>query len=370
MQIAMNSSGPTTMPYNRIGYQNQLGYKTLHFLDHFFGRQRVDGSFGNSRKRLFHHIDQRISQAPRPELVPVERRKDMTPYEFRKNYLRKRIPVILEAAAKNWPCCKTWDFDYFDQRHGADEVILLDRSGKGTNELNAEYETSTFHQIIQEIRSGGNKYLNFYPILQRHPEHYADFDMGWLKRLRHRHTIFRSCELFMGGANTESTMHNANQANLFVQVLGEKKWILYPVSQTPIIDPDPVRNLYRNAPFRDGPPFNSFEPDYDLYPRAKHLQGYEVHLRPGDILYNPPFMWHSVKNITDSIGCSYRWINPFHSFFSAPLYFLLDLCSTNPPFFRSLKLSAKDFNLVRLAEQGLLEDYLGKKRRSPKRQSS
>ena len=83
-----------------------------------------------------------------------------------------------------------------------------------------------------------------------------------------------------------------------------------------------------------------------------------MHLRPGDILWNPSFYWHAVKNPTDSIGVGYRWLPPLYCLRMAPLYFILDLMATNPSFRKSMKLYKQDFNLIQLAETGRLEQYL------------
>ena len=130
-----------------------------------------------------------------------------------------------------------------------------------------------------------------------------------------------------------------------------------------VIDPEPVRNVYRNAPYKtNGVPFNPFNPNYEtpntLY---KYIDGYEVTLKPGDVLWNPPFYWHTIKNPTDSIGVGYRWTAPFYALKITPLYMFLDLFAMHPPIWKSYKLLKKDQNLVHLAESGQLEWYLKNK---------
>ena len=42
-------------------------------------------------------------------------------------------------------------------------------------------------------------------------------------------------------------------------------------------------------------------------------------LNPGDVLINPSWWWHAVKNVTDeTIGCATRWLVPMRN--SNPLY--------------------------------------------------
>jgi len=126
-----------------------------------------------------------------------------------------------------------------------------------------------------------------------------------------------------------------------------------------ILDPDPCRNMYRQAPEREKGQFDPFNPNYEKpYNLYKYIDSYEVNLKPGDILWNPPYYWHTVKNTTDSIGVGYRWLSPLYAMKIAPLYLFLDLFAKNPPFWKTYSLYKKDLNLIHLAEYGNLDKYL------------
>ena len=125
---------------------------------------------------------------------------------------------------------------------------------------------------------------------------------------------------------------------MFVQTYGEKDWILYPNYYAPVIDQAPARNMYRSAPILKGKDFRAFEMNYDDYPLYKYIDSYKVHLNQGDIFFNPPFMWHSVLNPTDSIGLGYRTFTPFYSIRLAPLYSFLELFARNPPIWKTYRI--------------------------------
>ena len=132
------------------------------------------------------------------------------------------------------------------------------------------------------------------------------------------------------------------------------------------MDPDPAQNVYRNASYRQGGKvFNPFEPNYETHPLFEYIDRVHVELEPGDILYNPPYWWHAVKNHSDSIGVGYRWLAPFQSLRTSPIYFNLDLTVTNPPIWKWNDLAKKDINLIQLAQTGRLEEYLSKKNAKP-----
>jgi len=337
----------------------RIEYGIYQILDHFMGRPRVFKMLGKRRKKFYRNLLETLKKSGEGKIIPIDRRTDLSKEEFFSHYVKKGIPVVMEGAAKDWDCVKNWSLQYFKELHGKDEIMMVSDQANMKN-----YETTTLGEVLDNIRGGGSKYYRFYPLLEHHPEHIKDFDYNWLLERRKGFTFFDTFQLFIGGKGTVSYLHNANAPNLFVQTFGEKNWVLYSHYYTPIIDPDPVRNIYRNAPFRakNNMPFDPFNPDYsppnELY---KYIDGISVSLKPGDVFWNPPFYWHTVKNGSDSIGVGYRWVAPFYSFKISPLYTFLDLFALHPPIWKSYNLVKKDNNLVHLAESGKLDEYLKEK---------
>jgi len=336
-----------------------FAYNTFQFWDHFLSRELVNKICGRLRYKLRMSMLKTLKKTGhKGQIIPLERRKDLSLDEFLNEYVKKGIPVILEGAAKDWPCSQKWSLEYFKNLHGDDEIVMVDQI-----DIARGYEKTTLADVIDNIRSGGGKYYRFYPLLSRHPEHIMDFDYKWLFARKHKKNLAEAFQVFIGGKDSETPLHNASACNLFVQTYGEKKWILYHKYHTPVIDPRPVRNIYRSAPIRGKYYFNPFEenPDYETYPMYEYIDGYEVVLKPGDVLWNPPYTWHTVKNLSDSIGVGYRWLPQGYCFKQSPLYYFLDLCSTKPPFRKAVKLMKKDFNLVHMAETGKLKEVIDNK---------
>lgn len=329
--------------------QQRFQYGMYQFADHFFGRKKLF----KDRKKFYDNVYETMQKQGEGRLMPIERRKDLSIKEFKEHYVRKGIPVVMEGAAKEWPCVKKWSLQYFKDLHGEDEIVLVDQ-----NRGDYPYELTTLADVIDNIRSGGGKYYRFYPLLERHPEHINDFDLGWLKARRIGPALSDAFQVFIGGQGTYTPLHNADQPNLFVQAHGEKKWVIFPHYYSMVPDPNPIRNLYRNAsPKVTGGPFNPFEPNYnEPYHLFKYIDAYSVHLYPGDVFYNPPFYWHAVQNASDSIGVGYRWFAPFHSFRISPLYMFLDFLATNPPIWTTFSFYKKDINQLHLAEVKKLEE--------------
>jgi hypothetical protein len=331
-------------------FGQRFTYGWYQWCDHFFGRKTF---YSKARERFYKRIAKHLEKQGPGKIMPLERRKDLSLDEFFNHYVKKGIPVILDGAAKDWDCVKKWSLEYFKELHGKDEIVLVDQ-GKP----DYPYELTTLADVIDNIRGGGSKYYRFYPLLVRHPEHIKDFDYKFLKDRRTKPVWFDAFQVFIGGKDSYTALHNANQSNLFVQVYGEKKWVLYSHYYSMILDPPPVRNVYRSAHSKiaEGPfdPFKlDFSPPYSLF---KYIDGYSVHLKPGDIFWNPPFYWHAVKNVSDSIGVGYRWLSPFYSYKISPLYFSLDCFATKPPIWKAYSLYKQDINKLHLAEVQKLEE--------------
>jgi hypothetical protein len=336
--------------------RNQYGY--FQFLDHFLGRNIGFKLTNNSRERFYNGLKGKFSSLPKGEFIPVERIKNIDLDTFYKNYVIPGIPVVLENAAKEWNCVKDWSLQYFKDLHGDDEIIAVEQD---TMDLN--HKKLTLADIIDGIQQGMGKYYRFYPLLDKHPEHLTDFDVKWLRTFKKAYSPTESFQVFIGGDKSYTPLHNASLGNLFIQAVGKKHWRFYPNELVSIIDPDPVRNIYRHAPVRkEGKSFDAFKPDFEHpFHLFEKLNGFEVILNPGDILYNPPYYWHTVRNIGDSIGIGYRWLPLCHNLKKWPLHTLMDLTARKPNFFKTMKYLKQDVNLLHLAETGELKTYLKNK---------
>lgn len=344
------------MEFQRIFKDSErLQYGYYQFMDHFLGRKRSFRLHQNARKQLYKDLHERFKNSGKVgQTHEIERRKDLSLNEFKNHYIKKGIPVVLEGKAKDWACAKNWSLDYFSDLYGDEEILYVNHEV-----IEDPYERILLRDIMEGIKKGdGSKYYRFYPLLQRHPEHIKDFDYEWILKARHNLTLGENFQVFVGGKGSCTPLHNAFSCNLFTQAYGQKEWYIYSPYYSMIFDPDPAQNIYRNVSSRQGGVFDPFEPDYDKFPLFKYIDRTHVLLNPGDVFYNPPYWWHSVKNPSDSIGVGYRWLPPLHCFKRSPLYFFLDLCATNPTLWKTMKLAKTDINLIQLAQTGRLDEFL------------
>lgn len=340
-----------------------MDVRALHLImqgaDQFFGRGSLAARFPHLGDHYRSRLVAELRGRPRVAPTPLERRTDLNIEEFRSEYLYKQRPVVMAGAARDWACTKDWSLEYFRRLHGEDEVLLADPTAPNP----ALYPK--LKEIIDDIAAGGSTYFRFYPLLETHPEHHADFDMAWLKAHSNRIALSESFEVFIAPKGSVTPLHCAFPSNLFVQAWGTKRWCLIPFDYTPLINPMPMKMFYRAARDEHGKHFNPFandlDPEYQLY---EHIQRFETTLEPGDVLFNPPMYWHAVYNPTDSIGIGFRWVSPAACAKTAPGHLLLDLLSREISFPEALRLYKKDVNLLVLHQLGRLEAHRKRSRDS------
>jgi hypothetical protein len=304
-----------------------VGHRRLELLESFYRKAKEGGA-----------------QAPRQ----LDRRRDLGIDEFRERYQKAGIPVVLEGAAREWPCCRKWTLPKIAEECGND-LLPIDHAFRKLS------------PVLRAIHEGRKTYLRFYSLVQRHPEYLKDLDLPWLLSRRNpERSIDQGFQTFIGNTQSPPTaLHNANDGNLFVQVTGVKHWRLYDSKDTFAIDPGPVQGEYRTQR-HDRPAFDPFAPDYERFPIFKYIGGYETTLEPGDVLWNPPYVWHAVRNLTNpTIGIGYRWVTPSHCFSLAPLLATLDCLATKPPIWESIKLADRDFSMVFLEQFPQLKKHPG-----------
>src|SRR5579872_643777 len=114
-----------------IKFSQRLEYGVYQFLDHFFTRDRVFKWFGKRRRKYYKKLTETLKTSGEGTMTPIERRKNISLEEFKRHYVRKGIPVVLEGAAKDWDCAKKWSMEYFKNLHGEDEILLVDVKKEG-----------------------------------------------------------------------------------------------------------------------------------------------------------------------------------------------------------------------------------------------
>jgi hypothetical protein len=336
----------------------RLQYNLSLILEQLLGQKFFDARLRKWRVYLEKRIEQRFNSHPRDTSpIEIDRVHDISQEEFISQYLRKNRAVIFSGQAKDWACCQKWSFEYFSQTAGSENVLIVGAPGltQPINQTEVDVEILKVKELVRDIQVGGEKYLRFSPLVEKNKSLAADLNFEWLTSMRGPRTFARTFYLFLGGKGRKTYLHSDQPCNLFVQVTGEKRWVLYDVEDAPLVYPVLTNSAYVNSAITN----ENF--DHEKFPLFRYAKPLIAHLKPGDILYVPPYMWHQVENLTESIAVGYRF-SSLRLAVSASLTFLfLRILATNPPIWKTGSLGKIDTNLIWAYTAGKLSEALGLK---------
>lgn len=332
-------------------------FSILLLLEQIFG-VRLAALFIHPLKRKFLYAQQLRTAGKKLKKVNlVERREGLTPEQFFKEYYTQSKAVIFSRAAQGWPCCEKWDMNFFSQAHGEHPLLTVEAPGLTTRSHDKGFQFLSIQSLIENIKGGGEKYLRFSPLLHERPELALDLNLDWLEKMRGGGTFGNTYYMFIGGKKQKTYLHADQPCNLYVQVYGEKKWTLYYPKDSIALYPEVTNTAYVKSPI------DIDNPDLEKYPLFAQAEPWEAHLKPGDVMYIPPHVWHQVENLTDTIAVGYRFSSLKASFKSSVLFTLIRILSTNPPIWKTMKYGKIDTNLIWAHANGNINEVLVEKNR-------
>ena len=102
--------------------------------------------------------------------------------------------------------------------------------------------------------------------------------------------------------------HFDQDYNVFVQLVGEKKFILWSPWQHELMYVYP-----RVHPMWHKSRINFANPNIVKFPNFANSKAIEVVVQPGDVLYIPPYTWHYVETLSPSVSLS-TWSHDYHMY--------------------------------------------------------
>jgi hypothetical protein len=218
-------------------------------------------------------------------------------------YIRPGVPVILTGGSSNWGPMAGWTPEYLERKLNG-KLVKAAISPRGVFRYGlgetGDYATVTFREAAAAIRSGGphgSVYLMQQPIAASFPELADD-----VRAPRLPGAITAPAHLWFGSPNNVTPLHYDPLCNLFRQVYGRKRFLLYSPRFFEEMYPLPI-----DAPFCHVSPVDAEQPDADRHPRFLQAQTREVVLNAGDTLFLPPFWWHCVRSLEVSISVNFWW---------------------------------------------------------------
>jgi hypothetical protein len=111
-------------------------------------------------------------------------------------------------------------------------------------------------------------------------------------------------QLFVGREGTGSPFHHASVYNMFYQIHGRKQWWFIDPYDTALSYPMCLAGRGAAALMTLWP----HQYNKEAFPLFEFCPVYTSVLEAGDVLFNPPYWWHSIKNIDETtVGSASRW---------------------------------------------------------------
>ena len=264
-----------------------------------------------------------------PQQIPIIDAKDYTFEKLKAATEGFRYPAIVRGLFTGSAAEKKWkDPEYLSSRIG--EFIIPVVSKATYNTLQNERELLPFRTAYTEIVTDpdSKKYL-FFPVESR--QNFNHSDVGTNIELKRRvnevvkedldldriwkgfggpnHSTYFTAQIIVGRGSNDSDQttgtgwHCAAGNNWFAQVVGTKRWFF--------MDPKYSSKMY---PLRGGK-VNMQTGNRDMASIHDHIPLRYSDLIAGDLLYNPDWEWHTIKNYDGlSIGVPIREVNISLSF--------------------------------------------------------
>lgn len=245
----------------------------------------------------------------RPTELPRVDFRSISADDFFATYVRQSHPVVIENIGHD-PAM--YQLEALVERYGNDLVPMM------------SIATGENHEgPLRELLDGRHYLANSDRLFVNHPELAENLRSGVLERYTRLTRI--SSQLFISSNGAGSPSHFGKIANTFYQLEGRKRWSLVDPAFLYLVYPlllpgDAVTALH----WQD-------ESDHDRCPLFRYCPRYETVLSPGDVLWNPYYWFHSVKNLTrNSVAVADRWFGTPGKDFLSPLP-LYDLATSICP---------------------------------------
>jgi hypothetical protein len=236
-----------------------------------------------------------------PAPIPIARRRRPSLGEFAA-IRRAGRPVVLEGMLEEWPDPSALTIERLCERFGERELPVM-RTEKGQLAIDVAkgvaFETMRLRDYVDRVVSGVR--MDVYLA--------TPLDV-WLPELRRDVPVPSYCRdapwtnprLWLGASGTVTPLHRDVAQNFFYQLVGRKRFWLYPPSASPWLYSQPIRSALANYAR-----FDPERPDDARFPLSRMVEPVEVVLGPGDAMFLPSRWWHHVRSLDVGLSVAFWW---------------------------------------------------------------
>lgn len=233
----------------------------------------------------------------------VERRTTPSREVFYEHYYAANRPVILTDFCANWPALRRWSPSYLRERFGEVEVeACAERSRDPDYDRNARQHARrmTMAELVTRVEAAGESNDLYLVANNRAMDGTGlralldDIDPPASLVDRARDQERGTFSFWFGPAGTITPLHHDGTNILFSQIVGRKRFILYPPCETRLLEG--ARGYYAGV--------SGIEKDPTDDPRLAGVPARVIELAPGETLFLPVGWWHHVRSLDVSLSIS------------------------------------------------------------------
>ncbi|KAH8891360.1 Clavaminate synthase-like protein [Thozetella sp. PMI_491] len=285
--------------------------------------------------------------------------EEPSPLEFMR-YVARNTPFVVRRAASTWRASTTWNAAFLRGYLGQ-ETVNVAVTPKGNADSPTDYDdgSAVFAKPCEEHQPFPS-FLDYVIQQETDPAFPRDSEVRYAQtqndNLRHEYASLFShvqrdipfarialekepeaINLWIGNSHSVTAMHKDNYENIYVQVLGQKHFVLMPPLCHPCVNEQRLRpsSYARKLADEPGPdlklvreegelvPFATWDPDRPMEkttPYSQLAHPMRVTLEPGDMLYLPAMWYHKVSQSCSTEGICVAVNYWYDMDFSGPLY--------------------------------------------------
>ena len=231
----------------------------------------------------------------------VERRARLSRDAFHEQFYFQNRPVIVTGMFDMSPARRLWNFDYFRARCGQAEVeVQFGRDADANYEINqpALKRVMRFGDYVDLVEGAGVT-NDFYMTANNASRNRAALAALWTDAPSVDEYLDRASSdtgyFWFGPAGTKTPFHHDLTNNLMAQVIGRKRVLLVPFTDTAHM----YNHLHCYSQVDGG------AIDVTRFPSFEQARMVECTLAPGELLFVPIGWWHYVEALDASVTMTY-----------------------------------------------------------------
>lgn len=229
--------------------------------------------------------------------------------KFFKHWKSKiNMPIVIKGFLNGAPIMVELSIEGLVRNYGGKTVRCLknatDKVGVGQN---LQLQATSLEEFLTSADYKDYYINNFHGILDE-GDFYAKSKGKELEQMEGKRN-FLAQWFISRQINSGSTLHCAPGDNMFLNIKGRKEWFFIDRTYTPLMQPILSKYaVYAVSELYERMHGEFYEDMLKNHPYVRHIPIYRCVLEEGDVLFNPPFWWHRVRNLTGyTVGCATRY---------------------------------------------------------------